>query len=53
MSTSQGTYSQIVQTSEAIRETYKMSRESGGMQGLELRAAALKGHMLLAVKAAC
>ncbi len=40
MSTSQGTYSQIEQMSEAIRETYKMCR-AGGTRGMELRTADL------------
>ncbi len=37
MSTSQGTYFRIEQTSEVIREAYEMCRE-----GLELRTAALE-----------
>ncbi len=40
MSTLQGTYVQIEQTSEAIRVTYKMCR--GGGRGLELRTAGLE-----------
>ncbi len=39
MSTSQGTYVRIEQTSEEIRETYKMG--GGGARGLELRTAVL------------
>ncbi len=42
MSTSQGTYVPIEQTSEAIRVTYEICRAGGG--GLELRTAALNGH---------
>ncbi len=40
MSTSQGTYVRIEQTSEAIRVTYEICRV-GGARGLELRTAAL------------
>ncbi len=40
MSTSQGTYVPIEQTSEAIRVTYDICR-AGGARGLELRTAAL------------
>ncbi len=39
--TSKGTYVQIEQTSEAIRETYEMCR-TGVARGLELRTAVLK-----------
>ncbi len=38
MSTSQGTYVRIEQTSEAIRVTYEICR-AGGARGLELRTA--------------
>ncbi len=45
MSTSQGTYFRIEQTSEAIRVTYEICRAGGGGGGgggrLELRTAAL------------
>ncbi len=47
MSTSQGTYVRIEQTSEAIRVTYEICRAGGGGEGgggalgLELRTAAL------------
>ncbi len=41
MSTSQGTYVRIEQTSEAIRVTYEICR-AGGARGLELRTAGLK-----------
>ncbi len=40
MSTSQGTYVPIEQTSEAIRVTYEICR-AGGARGLELRTAGL------------
>ncbi len=43
MSTSQGTYVRIEQTSEAIRVTYEICRAGGGgggLRGLELRTAA-------------
>ncbi len=43
MSTSQGTYVRIEQTSEAIRVTYEISRA----RGLELRTAALSNVILL------
>ncbi len=40
MSTSQGTYVRIEQTSEAIRVTYEICRVwGGGVRGLELRTA--------------
>ncbi len=41
MSTSQGTYVPIEQTSEAIRVTYEICRAGGGggARGLELRTA--------------
>ncbi len=42
MSTSQGTYVRIEQTSEVIRVTYKMCRVGGGKRGLELRTAGLE-----------
>ncbi len=41
MSTSQGTYVRIEQTSEAIRVTYEICRAGGGVRGLELRTAAI------------
>ncbi len=41
MSTSQGSYVRIEQTSEAIRVTYEICRAGGGARGLELRTAAL------------
>ncbi len=44
MSTSQGTYVRIEQTSEAIRVTYEICRAGGGgggARGLELRTAGL------------
>ncbi len=44
MSTSQGTYVRIEQTSEAIRVTYEICR-AGGARGLELRTAVLMGLM--------
>ncbi len=40
MSTSQGTYVRLEQTSEAIRVTYEICRAGGG-RGLELRTAVL------------
>ncbi len=45
MSTSQGTYVRIEQTSEAIRVTYEICR-AGGARGLELRTAALQQSLL-------
>ncbi len=42
MSTSQGTYVRIKQTSEAIKVTYEICRAEGG--GLELRTAGLDQH---------
>ncbi len=45
MSTSQGTYVRIKQTSEAIKVTYEICRaERGGGGGLELRTAGLDQH---------
>ncbi len=46
MSTSQGTYVRIEQTSEAIRVAYEMCR-AGGARGLELRTADLPNRVWL------
>ncbi len=43
MSTSQGTYVRIEQTSEAIRVTYETCR-AGGARGLELRTAVVRQY---------
>ncbi len=49
MSTSQGTYVRIEQTSEAIRVT-KYAERGGGARGLELRTADLRQSIVLFVE---